>query len=505
MRKGVLVVLLIAIVLALAGCKSGDKSGSVSSSATPFIGGAEGVRISFLENAPPKETLDNPKPGTLTELSKFDIVLRVENVGEQDVPANTLKATVGGIFPSDFNVGTGKTTPSLEKALAVKLDGVKKDPEGGKITGGLDEVSYLDLGYVKSLEGNNDFPIQADVCYPYRTRAVADFCMRRDLTKVTAGVCDIKGSKSVFSSGGPVQVVSFEEAVGGQKKVILKFKIKTTGTGTIYKPDTTWTAGSNPTTQATCKRGDFQTEDFVRVTVNSGVAGLSCSGWGGALTKDVRLTNGEASVTCIQSGVEVDAVQKVNIQLEYNHLITASTRILVKHLPTDIVGGTTGGSAAPAGGSSGTGAPPPPPPPGGSSSLGGPAAGNRQSAAVSTSDPGYGGFAVKCAATPSSGTVTPYQTGYAYCVCMEKRTWDPAKGCIGPGGFQDFSGGSPRTSATISKGNLDPGFVNIRQKCAATGGTMYDTDAAATQEVCLCPEGKTFDKASSSTTTLGCI
>lgn len=345
MRKEVLVVLLIAIALAVAGCKGGGGKSAVSSSSTPFIGGTEAVRIAFLDNAPPKETLDNPQPATKTEISKFDVVLRVENVGEQDIPGNTLKVTIGGIYPNDFNVPNSKTA-KLEDTLPVDkrdaaaaaryvLPGVKKDPEGAKITGGLDEVSFVDLAYTKSLEGNNDFPIQADVCYPYKTRAVADFCMRNDLTRTISGVCDIKGSKPVFSSGGPVQVASFEEAVGGQKKVILKFKIKASGTGTFYKPDSTWPAKGNPSTPATCRRGDFQTEDFVRVSVDSGILGLSCSGWGGALTKDVRLTSGEAAVTCIQSGVEVDAIQKFNIVLEYNHRITASTKILVKHLPTD--------------------------------------------------------------------------------------------------------------------------------------------------------------------------
>ncbi|MBI2145252.1 hypothetical protein HYU18_02910 [Candidatus Woesearchaeota archaeon] len=342
MRKEVCAVLLVVLVLAIAGCKGGDK-GSVSSASTPFIGGTEGVRVGFLENAPPKETLDNPT-GKPADNSEFDIALRVENVGEQDIPANTLKTTIGGIYPSDFNVGVGKPTTSLEKQLPFKLDGVKKDPEGGKITGGLDEVSFTRLAYIKSLEGNNEFPIQADVCYPYKTRAVADFCMRKDLTKATSGVCDVKGSKPVFSSGGPVQVTSFEEAVGGTQKVILKFKVKSSGAGTFYKTNT----GA-----AACNRGRFSEEDYVKVTVNSGVAGLTCSGWGADLTKDVRLVNGEASVTCIQSGVNLDAVQKFNIQLDYNHLISASTKLLVKHLPTDGTGASGLSGSSSSSGSSG--------------------------------------------------------------------------------------------------------------------------------------------------------
>ncbi|MEK6854117.1 MAG: hypothetical protein AABX60_02165, partial [Nanoarchaeota archaeon] len=212
MRKEVFV-LILALALIVAGCKGGEK-GALSSAATPFIGGTEGVRISFLENAPPRETLDNPKPADKSQISNFDIALRVENVGEQKIPANTLNVIIGGIYSSDFNIPNPKTA-FLTKNLAQELEGVRKDPEGERLPGGIDEVTFQDLAYVKSLEGNSEFPIQADVCYPYKTRAVADFCMRKELTKATAGVCQIKGSKPAFSSGGPIQVTSFEEAVGG--------------------------------------------------------------------------------------------------------------------------------------------------------------------------------------------------------------------------------------------------------------------------------------------------
>lgn len=351
MRKGVLAVVFVLLALAVAGCKGGEK-GAVSSASTPFIGGTEGLRISFLENAPPRETLDNPKASldkSKWELSMFDIAMRVENVGEQKIAAKALTVTIGGIYAGDFNVGTGKKTTSLAALLDKELEGVRKDPEGEKLPGGIDEVTFQDLAYIKSLEGNNEFPIQADACYPYKTRAVADFCMRKELTKATSGVCQIKGSKPVFSSGGPIQVTSFEEAVGGTQKVILKFKIKATGAGTFYKP-------------GGCNKGNFQEENFVKVTVDSGVPGLSCSGWGTSLTNEkVRLTNGEASVTCLQSGVTVDALQKMNIYLDYNHLISTSTKILVKHLPTDIVAPVTPTPPLSTAGAGTTGAPPAPP------------------------------------------------------------------------------------------------------------------------------------------------
>lgn len=319
MRKGVLVlVLALALSLAVAGCQGGKSA--TSSSSTPFIGGSEGLRVSFVDNAPPSEILDNKQ-------TPFDITLRVENVGETDVAVNNVKTTIGGLYPADFGQS------SLQYVLPRPVQGVKKDPEGGKITGGIDEITFPGLSYTKTLEGNNVFPIQADTCYTYQTRAVGDYCMRQDLTKVTAGVCSVKGSKPIFNSGGPVQVVSLSESVGGKNTIILSFTIKTVGSGSFFRP-----------AAQTCTKGDLQSESFVRVTVDPGITGdLRCSGWGGQKTKDVRLVNGEASVTCILGGINVDALQKINIKLDYNNLISTSTSLLVKHLPGD----TTGVSAAP--------------------------------------------------------------------------------------------------------------------------------------------------------------
>ncbi len=336
MQKGVLVLVLLAMALVVAGCQGGGK-GAVSSSSTPFIGGSEGLRVSFLDNAPPKEILDNKQ-------MSFDVILRLENVGERDIPASKLKVTLGGIYPQDF-VETGKTKPEnlqnvLYSGLAgktdpkYKLDGVKKDPEGGKIQGGIDEIKFEGLTYKKLLEGNAEFPLQADFCYNYQTKAVGDFCMRQDLTRPTAGVCDVKGTKPMFSSGAPLHVVSLDEAVGGAGKVILKFTLKADGTGSFFKPEAI--AATNK--DGGCEKGNFAKENIVRVTLNTGVTGLSCSGFDNPanvqeVNGDVRLTNGEASITCIQSGVSFDAVQKATVTVNYNHLISASTKLLVKHLP----------------------------------------------------------------------------------------------------------------------------------------------------------------------------
>ena len=377
MQKGVLVPVLLALALVIAGCQSGGK-GKVSSSSTPFIGGSEGLRVSFVENAPPTEVLDNPKPTDTTnsQVQKFDVILKLDNVGEQDIAANGARVTIGGIFPADFGVPslTARTPKTLKNVLfAKKLEGVKKEIDGTKRSSIPEEMQFNDLGYVKQLEGNSEFPIQADICYKYTTKAVGDFCMRADLTRTQGGVCQAKGTKPVFSSGGPVQVTSVDESVGGRGKVILKFTVKAGGSGSFFKPDELDAQGKLPTDAPTCTRGDFSKENFVKVTVDSGITsaspntGLACSGskrgdpLKGTQVLEVRLNNGEGSITCIQDNVNVDALQKVNLQVEYNHLVSASTKVLVKHLPG--FEGAPAPTATPAATTAASSAPPPPPPP----------------------------------------------------------------------------------------------------------------------------------------------
>jgi hypothetical protein len=321
--KKVVWILVIALSVFIAGCSGGGDDGT-SSSSTPFIGGSQGIEINFLEGAPPSEILDDKQVD-------FDIVLNVENVGEQDIALKGLITTIAGIFPGDF--GDVRLSKDNDDEVG-SFQGVKKDLDGDKIPGGIGQIEFKGLEYQDKLQGNAEFPIQADVCYKYTTKAVGDFCMRNDVLKAaSSGVCNVKGSKPIFSSGAPIHVVSLDESAAGRNKVILKFNIKTVGGGAFYKPDTKSDGGPK------CQRGDFGTENRIKVKIDTGVVGLKCSGFRtsddkkSATDDNVRLSDGSALVTCTQSGVDVDAVKKVNVFLEYNHLVSTSTKFVVQHVP----------------------------------------------------------------------------------------------------------------------------------------------------------------------------
>lgn len=345
MKKGVFVLLLALIAVVIAGCQGGGDKGV--SSTTPFIGGTEGLTAKFAENSPPAEVTDAQKDTSGKLINTFDIVLLLENVGEVDIGDSSLESTagntkiavtIGGILGSDFLTSDSKN-PDGKVVTLVKanskgpISGVRKDPDGNKIPGSTVDMRFEGLAYQRELAGSAEFPIQADVCYSYQTKAVSDLCIRADATKRVSGVCDIAGQKQVFNSGAPVHVTAAKESVGGKNKVLLTFNVKNIGTGGVFK------AAATPD----CERGAFAKENHVLVQVSTGLTeGITCSGISvnstasklteGLVVGDLRLSNGEGTFSCIQNTPNQDGVKKVDLKLTYNYLISKSTKIAVKHL-----------------------------------------------------------------------------------------------------------------------------------------------------------------------------
>ncbi|MBI2549985.1 hypothetical protein HYV83_02285 [Candidatus Woesearchaeota archaeon] len=338
MKKSVISVLFVALIVVLAGCSGGNK-GPVSSSSTPFIGGTEGLTAKFAENSPPPEVTDaqksTPAATSPTPTFPFDIVVLLENIGESDVLKGNAIVTISGLSASDF-LKSGKNTKGAAVSLigvnpTENLNGVKKDPDGNKIPGGTTDVWFRQLAYQKELQGNNPFPVQADICYTYQTKAQTEMCIRKDLTKSVSGVCQIATQKQVFNSGAPVHVTTVKESIAGRNKVLLTFNVKSISSGSVFKF----------TDAVGCERGDFNTIDQVYVDVKTGLSDLKCNGLSegeqvagvnGGFTGYLRLSNGEGTFSCIQPTPEEDSVKKIDIELTYNYLISRSTSILVKHL-----------------------------------------------------------------------------------------------------------------------------------------------------------------------------
>jgi len=332
MRNIALLISFLAVLLVAAGCQGGGDGGGPSS-ADAFIGGTSALNIKFLENAPPSEVTDKKTGGTGFP---FKAVVTIENVGEFTIPTNQLNVTLTGFYPADF----GKTRNELKKIYSSAFNGVRKDPDGNKIQGDIDQVTFPtsgDLEYQSELAGNQVFPFRAEACYPYQTKALSQLCLQENLQAKDPKVCNPSGSKLVDNSGAPVHVTSVTQSVGGQNKILLHFTVRKVGSSEIFS-------------QPACLT-NFESEDRVTVTVKTGLPDLTVADGSkvksldclGLLNKkdttpnagELLLDNGQASFTCVQTlttASKVDSLKTFDIFLDYFAQDSVTTTVLVKHL-----------------------------------------------------------------------------------------------------------------------------------------------------------------------------
>ncbi len=309
MDKRVFLFLVFAFVIA-AGCEqNGPKS-----NATPYCGGSEGLEIKFVEGSPPSEVFDNSQ-------FPFDITLRLLNKGEYDVQPSEVKIELSGISPIDFG------GPSYVKVLGEKITGKNKDQNGNCNEGDALHASFGGSGeepfkYKHRLSGNQPFPLRADVCYKYRTKSRALFCVQKELPRFgQEPTCKVDEAKPVFNSGAPIHVDSFKQSPGGENKIAFAFEITHKGAGQVHSGELCDSSITN--------------RNKVRVKVTSSVGRITCSSLNGANEGDVVLNENKRIINCIMdtsgvSGREFETL--VNIDIDYNYKQHDDTAILVKRL-----------------------------------------------------------------------------------------------------------------------------------------------------------------------------
>ncbi len=312
MKKiGLIILLLVVGMMFISGCENKSKSNSDKKS--PFIGGTTGIAVSFAEGNPPSEVYDGGN-------YPFDIVVQLENKGEYTVPKEKVKVRIMGLYPSEFGVSDNQLVKSPEEDVTQ----TKKDAEGDVIKGPPLYVTFSTLNHLKALEGNRLFPIRAEVCYYYETKAIAPLCIRKDNLDITdKGVCEVNGNKEVYNSGGPVQVLDFKEQPLSKKKVRFQFRISHGGTGEIYKKDTDCSDEVNTN----------ENKVWVEVKSEQGL-NIQCSGFsdGTATSGYARLYEGDIIIMCtVESNTQIDSEVPVNIKIAYDYKEEKSADLLVKH------------------------------------------------------------------------------------------------------------------------------------------------------------------------------
>jgi len=315
MRAKFIVLVLIISVVVL-GCGQKEEV-ATTLGGTSFIGGNEGIGISFISGAPPAEVFDNGK-------LPFSINLQIENKGEWDIlNPQDFTITISGIDPSDFN------NPDIRQDSPQPLIATKRDTQGNLIPGTVASMIFPGFSYLGNLAGDAQFTIRASACYSYGTKGVTKICVRDDLLSLEQGVCVVNGDKGVENSGAPVKVIEVKEAALASDKLQLTFKIKKTEQdGSLFQ------LGTECST-------NLQNRDIVKVTVNTGISGTDCQGFTDEIGNPqrgnwgyVNLFSGERIISCIQevSSVSGDFEKIIDFTLEYDYRQSIEQSILVKHV-----------------------------------------------------------------------------------------------------------------------------------------------------------------------------
>lgn len=320
----------LAAALVLGGCA--NNGGDTGTNLNTFLGGTQGVSLSFDTETPPAEVNIG---------DEFPITLVLENQGEYTVPPEDYFVRVMGISPEEFgttadellvsgvdvdeslqakemNPDTGETIDSYP----VYID-VPQDCAGG-------DVCYL--SYDGGIAGNTQFNFAADICYTYQTTANGKLCIKQELTRSKDDkVCTVSGPQAITSSGAPVQITGLQEFAGGKDSVRFSFTVmKAANGGDLSGP------GSE------CSNANSE-EDRVHITVSTGIEGLNCNGFVGdregsgsdMVSGDIRLTGGSRQVTCTQDLTgrhSTDYEKVIEITAKYDYEQSTSTQVLVKNV-----------------------------------------------------------------------------------------------------------------------------------------------------------------------------
>jgi len=302
------IMLSIILLLIAVGCSSKTPT---SGNTQPFKGGTTGILLSFEQDAPPAEVFDGGD-------FPFDVVVKLKNDGEHDVLKDDVTVKVSGILSTEF----GKSEAELSQKPLDDVLGTKKESSGDIQQSGPVFVEFNGLNHAALLSGNVPYRLRAEACYKYGTTAISQVCVRKNNLDTKDTVCDVNEDKNVASSSAPVQVTSFKETQRATDKIAFTFIVAHKGNGNIFQQATN------------CDTSSRSFEDKVWVEVESGMAGLECSGLrdGTATTGYVTLYGDDKPITCTQTvSTNSDYSTPVTIRLMYDYKDSIETTVLVKH------------------------------------------------------------------------------------------------------------------------------------------------------------------------------
>lgn len=295
--------LLIVLSVLIAGC--GEKK---VENEGPFVGGANGVTISFVNGAPIAE---------FAQGREVPVKVLLKNNGEYDVAGNLAEVQLYGLPLEEYGLSGDY------KKVSESIRGIKK---GLLEEGGEQNVDMGILKYSRAVSGFTDKTLFARVCYPYQTRAIVTSCATSKDIKVVEQnpVCDIEGDKLVQGSvsSGPAQITSFSEQLVGANSVSFKIVVADSGTGDAYAYDSVCSNLGDPVVLA-AKKG------LVKVTVLP--ADIECNFLDGESNVGfLKVEDTPRTLICTMDVEGSSSYERdVEIYLDYKYLESASVQMKI--------------------------------------------------------------------------------------------------------------------------------------------------------------------------------
>lgn len=215
MDKKYFIMLLVCGLVLIYGC-AGQQEPTTKES--PYIGGSKGIVAEFEPMG-----IEENGVNTIYNEDTFPIQVVLKNKGEEDIETGQAKVKIYGILLTDFSgISSGEllNQEKLEKISEINKEG------GEQVINFGDNVKYL-----PQIQG--DFiplNIFAGYTYRYKTKvSVPNVCFKEDPRDTE--VCNLDETKTSYSSGAPIQIISVTEKPAAAGKVSLSFEVENVGSG----------------------------------------------------------------------------------------------------------------------------------------------------------------------------------------------------------------------------------------------------------------------------------
>lgn len=333
MNRALLVVLAVGL-LAFASCQPQDPQGP--NLAQPFIGGTQGLALSFADGMPPPEIFDAGQ-------SVFSVGVYMQNVGEAPIGYAQGRNSYGyveliGISPQQFGQFSQQDLRVTWQDIQLELEGARRGYDGSIIVGDIDIVTIDELSYVPDRQGNTEVTMRANVCYEYATFTNTDICIKDDILENVFDdtICTLTGAKRVSNSGAPIQVTQVTQNPAGRDRMQVTFTIENKGMGTPFLP-VSRQGFTDDACQQSVGQNQYRNMAYAEVSIggDTGLYDINCPLLqGGSDRGDLRLWQGSpATVTCQITPLQTSSriyTESMQIDLWYTYFESIETPVLIR-------------------------------------------------------------------------------------------------------------------------------------------------------------------------------